>query len=149
MNALVPRSWFRGDLWDFGRDFDELFSTVLADPKHGVWHPAVESYREDGKVHLKMDLPGVKPSEVEITANDGELTIRGERKSEHTEKGAYRETYYGSFQRRFTLPEGVEAEKVEARYDNGVLELTIPLPEVKKPHRIPVAGPSAELSKAA
>ena len=149
MNALVPRSWFGGDLWDFGRDFDELVNAMFADPKRGAWWPAVESYREDGKLHVKVDLPGVKPEEVEVTVNDGQLTIRGERKSEHEKKRSYREVSYGSFERRFSLPEGVAADKVEARYDKGVLTLTIPLPEAKKPHRIPVAGPSEGVEKAA
>jgi HSP20 family protein len=98
---------------------------------------------------VKVDLPGVNPDEVEVTVDGDELAIRGERKTEREEKGSYREVRYGSFERRFTLPKGVAADKVEARYDKGVLTLTIPLPEAAKAHRIPVTGPSADLSKAA
>jgi HSP20 family protein len=142
-NALVPRFGF-GDLWhDFGREFDEMFSSIFADAPRDAWLPASETRVEDGKLHLQMDLPGVDPKEVEILLEGSELVIRGERKSSTEGKGGYRETRYGSFERRFTVPKGVDAEKVEAKYDKGVLALTMPLPEATKAKRINVATPAA------
>jgi len=79
----------------------------------------------------------------------GHVVIRGERKSEREEKNGYREVRYGKFERRFTVPKGIDAEKAEARYDNGVLALTLPLPDAPKPKRIAVATSPAEEKKVA
>jgi HSP20 family protein len=132
----------------FGREIDELFSSLFSMPAHDSWLPSMESYTKDGKLELRVDLPGVNAKDVEISLEDTQLVIRGERKSEREEKNGYREVHYGKFQRRFTVPQGIDAEKAEARYDNGVLALTLPLPDAPKSKRITVAS-SAEEKKAA
>jgi HSP20 family protein len=132
----------------FGRDIDELFSSLFSMPSHDNWLPSMESYTKDGKLELRVDLPGVNPKDVEISLEATQLVIRGERKSEREEKNGYREVRYGKFERRFTVPKGIDAEKAEARYDNGVLALTLPLPDAPKPKRIAVAT-SPEEKKAA
>jgi len=86
---------------------------------------------------------------VEISLDGTQLAIRGERKSEREEKNGYREVRYGKFDRRFTVPKGIDADKAEARYDNGVLALTLPLPEAPKTKRITVVAPPAEEKKVA
>ena len=133
----------------FGREIDELFSSLFSMPAHDNWLPSMESYTKDGKLELRVDLPGVDPKDVEISLEATQLVIRGERKSEREEKNGYREVRYGKFERRFTVPKGIDAEKAEARYDNGVLALTLPLPDAPKPKRIAVATSAAEEKKAA
>jgi HSP20 family protein len=137
-SILIPR-------FGFGREIDEVFGSIFGAPAQGRWMPSVESYANDGKLEVRLDLPGVDPKDVEVSLDGTQLVIRGERKSERTEEGGYREVRYGSFERRFTVPKGIDGEKVVARYENGVLALTLPLPEAEKVKRIPVgvaAGPA-------
>ena len=86
--------------------------------------------REEAEVYrLEADLPGVAPADIEITAEKGLLTIRGERKREQREQNASYERIErveGSFTRRFALPENVQADAIRARFNHGVLEVTIP-----------------------
>jgi HSP20 family protein len=91
---------------------------------------------------LKADLPGMKQEDVAIEFNDGTLTIAGERKAEYErkEKGFFRlERSFGKFSRSLTLPEGIDPDKIQAEFHDGVLEVTIPKPEQRKPRRIEVA----------
>src|SRR5882672_12771433 len=82
----------------------------------------METYRKDSGYVVRVDLPGVDPKDVHVEAEGNVLSITGERKGE--EKGPeYRETLYGRFERRFTLPQGVDAGKISAHYEHGVLEL--------------------------
>ncbi len=133
-NVLIPR-------FGFGQELDEVFSSLFDGPTSRHWLPSVESYAKDGKLEIRVDLPGVDPKEVDISLDGPQLVIRGERKSEREEENGYREVRYGSFERRFTVPRGIDAEKAEARYENGVLALTLPLPEAAKAKRITVATP--------
>ena len=136
--------------FDFTTELDDLFSSMFSTSARESWLPSVESYAKDGKLELRVDLPGVDPKEVEISLDGSELVIRGERKSEREEKDGYREVRYGKFERRFTVPKGIDAEKAEARYENGVLSLKLPLPEAPKAKRITVAaGAAVEGKKAA
>ena len=147
-NTLIPRFGFAGSLWDdFGRDFDELFSSAFSSSGKRSWFPPVESHVQDGKLEVRADLPGVNPQEVEITLDGNQLVIRGERKHEER-KGGYSEVHYGSFQRRFTVPKGLDPEKMTARYENGVLTISAPLPEPAKAGRIPVETAPAVEEKA-
>jgi len=132
-NPLIPR-------FGFGRELDEVFSSLFDGPASRHWMPSVESYAKDGKLEIRVDLPGVDPKEVEISLDGPQLVIRGERKSEQKEENGYREVRYGSFERRFTVPRGIDADKAEARYENGVLALTLPLPEAAKVKKISVAA---------
>jgi HSP20 family protein len=93
--------------------------------------PQIESSVRENTLYVKADLPGIDPNDVEVMVEGTQLTLRGERKAEHEGKnGGYghREVQYGSFVRSFTIPEGVKAEDIQAKYHNGVLELSIPLP---------------------
>ena len=109
--------------------------------------PQVASYVDGNSICIRADLPGVDPKEVELTVKDNQLTIKGERKAEQEQQNGNRisqEVQYGSFARTFTLPEGVTAEELQARYHNGVLEVTIPLPAAKLPKKVPVQIKSEE-----
>ena len=105
------------------------------------WVPAVDIKEEDARVLIEADVPGVKPDDIEITMEDGILTLRGRREAEsRTEREGYRrvERVTGRFFRRFTLPDTADAEAIEAKFNNGVLEVSIPkLPKVQ-PRRINV-----------
>jgi HSP20 family protein len=145
----------------FRRDMDSLFTRFFSDWERseipwsptaaGFW-PQIESHVDGKTLCLKADLPGVDPQEVEITVTGNVLTLKGERKTEQKhEEGNYfhREVSYGMFERSFPLPEGVKAEDVQASYHNGVLELSIPLPEAMVPKKIAIEGQSEERKRLA
>jgi HSP20 family protein len=85
----------------------------------------------------RVDLPGVDPSDIYVQAEGGLLSITGERKTEEDSSG-YRETFYGKFERSLALPQGIEANKIAARYENGVLEIRVPLPAQLAGRKIPI-----------
>jgi HSP20 family protein len=106
-----------------------------------TWTPSVDITENDNAFVLHADIPGVKPDEIEVSMDNGVLTIKGERKTEEkTEKENFRrvERQYGIFYRRFSLPDTADAEKIEAHSENGVLMVTIPKKEVALARRISV-----------
>jgi len=106
------------------------------------WAPAVDIKEEAGKFVIHADIPGVKPEEIDISMEDGVLTIKGEKKSESkTEKEGYKrvERTYGSFYRRFSLPDTANAEAISASSKHGVLEVVIPKREAVLPKKISVS----------
>lgn len=107
------------------------------------WAPAVDIKEEADKFVLHADIPGVKPEEIDISMEAGVLTIKGEKKTEAlTEKENYKrvERTYGSFYRRFSLPDTADAEAISAVSKNGVLEITIPKRESVQPKKISVSS---------
>ena len=99
------------------------------------WSPEIEVREEGNNMVVCADLPGVKKDDIKVEVTDQGLIIRGERKQEHEEKrqGFYRsERSYGSFSRLVPVPEGVDAEKIEAHYKDGVLEVKVPIPESQR-----------------
>ena len=129
----------------FTQEFDRLFGSLFESRGREVqrWVPAMDLVEADDHFVLKADLPGLAEDDVAIEVQDNVLTISGSREAEHErkEQGWYRlERSYGSFNRSLTLPEGVDADKVEAKFDRGVLEVTIPKPEERKPRRISIGN---------
>lgn len=143
-------------LSSFRREMDDLFNRAFADWERAGTQPAlmsagylppIESYVQDNTLHIRADLPGINPTDVEITVEGNQLTLKGERQAEReAQEGNYfhREVSYGSFARTFTIPEGVKAEDVHATYRNGVLELSVPLPASMVAKKIPVEVASEE-----
>ncbi len=127
------------ELSNWHRDIDDLFGRFFGRPETslGGWMPAMESYRKDNEYVVRIDLPGVDPKDVAVHTEGNVLTITGERKSEE-KKAEYRETFYGKFERRLTLPHGVTADKIAAHYTNGVLEIRVPLPAELAGRKIPI-----------
>ncbi len=126
----------------FADFFDEFFKSDLL-PSTGKLSPAVDITEEKEKYVVKADMPGMKQEEVKVEVDDGVLRIYGERKSEREEKDEakkyhYYERSYGSFERRFVLPRDADAEKIDAKYENGVLTVFVPKTEEKKPKEIRV-----------
>lgn len=107
------------------------------------WRPAVDIKEEADRFVIMADLPGVDPSDIEITMENGVLSIKGERKAEiRNEKEGYKrvERVSGTFYRRFSLPDSADAERIEAKGKDGVLEVSLPKHEKVQPRRIAVAG---------
>ena len=101
--------------------------------------PAVDVREEKDRFVVNADLPGVAPTDIEITAEKGVLTLRGERKSlppEQLEGYDRVERATGEFTRRFTLPENVQADAIKAKFTHGVLEVSIPKQPVAAPKRV-------------
>jgi HSP20 family protein len=106
----------------------------------------VEIWETDEAVHLKAALPGVSPEQVDISVANGALTIRAETREETQQARTYhrREIAYGSFMRAFNLPTTVDADKAEARYEHGMLYLTLPKAEAVRPKQIKIGGVSGD-----
>jgi HSP20 family protein len=107
------------------------------------WLPPMDLVETADHYVLRADLPGLSEEDVSVQLEDGVLTISGERKAEHEaqREGYYRlERGFGSFSRSLTLPDGVDGDAVTARFDRGVLEITIAKPERKKPRRVQILG---------
>ncbi len=105
------------------------------------WAPAVDIKEEDKQFVLIADIPGVDPKDIEVHMENGILTIKGERESEKkTEREGYKriEREHGVFYRRFTMPDGVNAEGIEAKSDHGVLTVSIPKQEAAQTRKITV-----------
>jgi HSP20 family protein len=132
----------------FSREVDRLFDAFFGGQRDARrWVPPMDLVEADDHFVLKADLPGLSDGDVSIEVQDGSLTISGERKAEHEEheRGWYRiERSYGSFSRSLTLPEGVDAEGISARFDRGVLEVRIPKPAERKPRRVQIDAGSHE-----
>jgi HSP20 family molecular chaperone IbpA len=118
---------------------------AIADwPHDGARALRIEDRLEPDRYVVRAEIPGVDPDkDVEITVDDGVLTISAERREEVKEKGRS-EFHYGSFLRRVSLPPGSKEDQLEARYEDGILEVTVPIGTTKtKPHTIPVTRGSA------
>ena len=133
----------------FSGDLHRLFNTLF-DDRNSVaaqrWVPPMDLVEADDHFLLKADLPGVSEEDVSIEVRDSALTISGERKAEHErrERGWYRvERSFGSFSRSLSLPDGINPDSISASFDRGVLTVTIPKPEQRKPRRIQIGGAGA------
>jgi HSP20 family protein len=116
---------------------DNDFSNVVT----SHWRPAVDIKEEADRFLITADLPGVDPKNIEITMDNGVLTIKGERQSEASEEkeGFKRvERVSGTFYRRFSLPDTADAERIEAKGKDGVLEVVLPKHEKVQPRKIEV-----------
>ena len=103
--------------------------------------PALESYVEGDKFVVRMELPGIKPQEIDIKVTGGVLIVKGarEQKDEARKSNFYRrEIRYGSFERSMSLPEGIKAEDLKATYRDGILELTAAMPKAAAPKEVKV-----------
>jgi len=98
-------------------------------PETLAWTPTVDLTDTNGEFTLTAELPGVEPKDVEVSVEDGAMTIRGEKKEERQEETKNRRLYersYGSFERSFTLPRSVDPDQVKADFENGVLTVHLP-----------------------
>jgi len=136
------------DLWNVQSGISRVFDNfvhggVQDDGSFGLskWNPAVDIVERENEFEVKVELPGVKKEDVNITLESSVLTIRGEKKQEKEEKqdNFHRvERSYGSFQRSFTLPATVKSDKIDASFRDGMLVITLPKAEEAKPKQIEV-----------
>ncbi|CAA9509852.1 MAG: hypothetical protein AVDCRST_MAG17-1911 [uncultured Solirubrobacterales bacterium] len=140
----------------FSSEVNRLFNTLLApeSARSQRWTPAMDLVEADDHYVLRADLPGMDEKNVSIEINDNVLTVSGERRDEQeqTRQGWHRvERSFGRFTRSLTLPEGIDPDAVAAAFDKGVLSITVPKPEQRRPRRveISVGGGSADGNGAA
>jgi HSP20 family protein len=143
MNTMLR--WSPTRQFHFHPDTDNLFERFFGDATDEAqrlsWLPAAEGRMEDGTYVIQLALPGVDPKDVNVSLMDNVLTVKGERKADHDTAGKdyfVREVAYGTFQRNFALPEGVNAAQVEAKYARGMLEVRVPAPQTATPRTIEV-----------
>jgi HSP20 family molecular chaperone IbpA len=106
-----------------------------------TWNPAIDVVDEDERVRVRAELPGLKPDDFTVEVENDRLYIRGEKQTRREEKRGdvtYSEVSYGRFSRALRLPADVVADKAEASYENGVLELTLPKQEESRRRRVRV-----------
>ncbi len=127
--------------------FDPFVNELEDDDNSNIvvshWRPAVDIKEEDNRFVIRADIPGVDPKDIEITMDQGVLTIKGERSSDKEEESrSYKrvERSRGTFYRRFALPDTADADKIEATGKDGVLEIVLPKLEKVQPRRITVKG---------
>jgi len=155
MRSLIPRrhrheaaEWhpFR-ELEEWHRGIDDLFSRFFEGrPSEGTGFeeaglPAVETLSKNGNFVVRLDLPGMDPKEVDISVTDDVLTVKGERRrKEEKKEGEYvrTEVSYGSFERSLRLPAKIDADKIKASYENGVLEIAMPMAKESEPKKVHV-----------
>lgn len=140
-------TWPTLDRWaNLQDEINSLFESPLrANPDQtqlfNGWTPALDLYQNNDNVVAVIELPGMRKEDIEISLQDGMLTISGERKDENKngEKNAARtECFVGKFRRSITLPAQVDANKVNASYQDGILTVTLPKAEEAKPKKIQV-----------
>jgi HSP20 family protein len=132
LNIIRYHPWSLMNRWH--QELDQVFSQPASGsepvrPDGAGWVPSVDVYEENDRYLVRADIPGVTPKDIEVTAEEGVLTIRGERKAdEPAERNAFEsiERVSGTFMRRFTLPEAAQEAGIKANYANGVLEVVIP-----------------------
>jgi len=137
--------------WEPFAEFGELRNRLdrmfgeIADGGERRWSPAVDIERDNGNLILRADVPGITPKDVKIEVEDDILTVSGaheERKEEKDRDFLRRERRYGSFSRSMALPPGVDAKKIKAKTQNGVVEVTIPLPQEPSKEKIEISATS-------
>ncbi len=133
----------------FQTEVNQLFESRLGDLQEGDsssvvtsgWRPAVDIKEEENRFVIRADVPGVDPKDIEVTMEDGVLTLKGERSTQtEAEREGYKriERARGTFYRRFGLPDSADAEGIKAKGKDGVLEIVIPKHERVQPRRITV-----------
>jgi HSP20 family protein len=141
-------------------EMNRLFTSLFDSPTRPAsgetprrWIPAMDLIESGDHYVLRADLPGVSEQDINIELEAGVLRISGERRSDHSEQqGGYRriERSHGSFARSLTLPDGIDADAVEAGFERGVLEVRIPKPEQVKPRKVSISvgsGHEAQLAE--
>lgn len=127
----------------FTEEMDRIFGAApRLTGEIAAWTPAIEVKEKEGKLLVTAELPGLKNEDVKVHIDGGNLVVEGERKQEKEEKreGYYHsERSYGKFYRSIALPDGAKIDETIARFNNGVLEVAVPIPEAKTARKeIPV-----------
>jgi len=130
---------------EFRGELDRIFNTNAATYTDATsdWVPSVDIKETQDAYEVAADVPGVEPKDIDVSLEDGVLTVKGERKADSQDEGegyTRTELSVGSFYRRFTLPDTADAENISAKTEHGVLKLIIPKKEKALPKKISVQG---------
>jgi HSP20 family protein len=141
------------DMEEWERHLENLFGRQLWRlPADGDgWMPALDVFEKDNKLVIKAELPGMKEEDIDVSVVGDSLVIKGEKKTENEEKEAdyYRcERTYGSFYRSIPLPATVDAGKIEANFEDGILEVSLPKSAQAKPKKVAVSARKKAVAKA-
>ena len=146
MSLLISRRSL-ADAHHLSRALDQAFNAwpfaVTADGAAPGWVPLTDIFEDANGLKIVTELPGLKPEDVKLTLENRTLTIRGEKRQmaeEKTTKVHRYERSYGAFERSFTLPSTVDANRVEASFEAGVLTVTLPIAEQAKAREISVTA---------
>ena len=132
-----------GPVLGLRREIDRLFEDTFGqDGPRRAWTPPADVREAGGEILIEVELPGIKPDDVDVTSENGVLTIRGEKRSSSTDAGDGRyhalERSYGTFTRSFQLPTGVDEQRIEADFEDGVLVVHVPKATIAQPRRIEI-----------
>jgi len=112
---------------DVFRGFETRFPTLGQNSSFNVGWPSVEVAETDKELRITAEVPGLDEKDIEVLLDDGVLTLRGEKRSETEDKEKqFSERFYGRFERRIPLGNGIEEDKIDARFKNGVLTVAVP-----------------------
>ena len=147
-NRTIPAGW---DLFDLGWDFDRLLGgkggggTTLGTSSFTGWSPAVDVRETENEFLVSAELPGLNAEDVDVTVENGVLSLTGEKKEEFAEEDQRSgrqvwERRYGRFERKFSLPRGVDGAKVSAKFADGVLNIALPKAATAKARKIKIAS---------
>jgi len=158
--SLLPSIWRRSDtpaakeedhpFFSLQREMNRVFDSFFRDfdvapfsgwdEKINAFSPSIDVKEDEKEILVKAELPGVEEKDLEVLLSDNALTLKGEKKEEKEENYYHVERRYGSFSRVIPLPEGVDPEKVEASYKNGILTIRLPRKEEvkEKGKKIPI-----------
>ena len=138
--SLTGSPFGGSSLFDLHRQVNRLFDDILGGDlspglsqglSAGAGWPQLEIEQKDDQIRVVAELPGVKEDDIDLTVEDGMLTLSGEKRSERKEEGGYSERSYGRFERRISLPSNIDEDKCSADFRDGVLTITIPRSEEK------------------
>jgi len=139
--ASEPATDLYTSLNRFNRMMDEAMGGWNGGTLASAWTPSCDVFEDKENLKIVLELPGVKAEDVKISLENHVLTVRGEKKQvaeENSERWHRYERSYGAFERTFTLPSSVDAERIQASIEHGVLTLTLPKSERARPREIPV-----------
>ena len=140
---MLYRMTTSAPIFGLRREIDRLFEDTFG-REGGTFTPAVDIKENEQEIMLEVELPGLKPENVEVMAENGVLTIRGEKRTERKEGDDNRyqvvERTYGTFVRTFQLPQGVDEDQIKGEFEHGVLSIAIPKAALPQPKRIQIGG---------
>jgi len=146
---MAHRGLRSGPVFGLRREIDRLFEdTFGGESGRGSLSPAVDIREDSREIAIEVELPGIKPEDVDVMAENGVLTIRGEKRSTSTEntEGRYHivERSYGTFARSFQLPTGVDDNAIAAEFNDGLLVVRVPKAALAQPRRIAIRNSGSQ-----
>lgn len=130
-------------LYSLHRELDRTFESATSENGGAAWAPAMDVVETADEIQCHVEVPGLKPGDIDLRVQDNTLVVSGEKKYSHEQnEDGFRsiERRYGRFERTITLPRSVDTNGIKARHENGVLTIMLPKAEASKPRRIEIEG---------